>query len=299
MDRQAERYVLAFDAGCLSCNKLAARVQAIVGERLAVEALNSPSVEVWRREAFGDSPPWTPTLLRLSSSGTRAWTGRRMTVQLARVVGPRKAGELARALADSASLSGMGESRRGFLKLVPRTAAGVGLMWVGLDLTQGAQAASWVKLTDSEVTGASGTAHKHPHFAILRDYFSARGYTEAVGKDGGVRNTSTGDRKLFTTLKLGTSKTNFVNIHTALSPGASLVARKWVISDNRLIHAGSYYVAGDGSVRVALTSSSCFWDCLALECTTCAEGCIVFGPFYFQCLLDCCAAGVGICAFWC
>ncbi len=41
----------------------------------------------WRREVFGEAPPWTPTLVEVEGGKVRAWTGARMGVRLSRALG--------------------------------------------------------------------------------------------------------------------------------------------------------------------------------------------------------------------
>lgn len=84
------RWVLAFSRQCPKCARQAARVERIAEGRLHAEPLNARAVEAARREAFGAHPPWTPTLLALEDGRVRGWTGFRLKLRLALLLGPRR-----------------------------------------------------------------------------------------------------------------------------------------------------------------------------------------------------------------
>jgi hypothetical protein len=81
------RLVLGFDAGCTTCSGLAKRIEEIVGDKLEVRNLREPQVEHWREQALGVDAPWAPTLIEIDGKGVSAWTGARMGVKLAKVLG--------------------------------------------------------------------------------------------------------------------------------------------------------------------------------------------------------------------
>ena len=83
----ARRLVLGFDAGCTTCSGLAKKIRDAVGDRLEIRSLNDPMMQHWRNEVFGDDAPWAPTLVEVSGGPVRAWTGRRMSLVLARKLG--------------------------------------------------------------------------------------------------------------------------------------------------------------------------------------------------------------------
>jgi len=85
--RSGRRLVLGFDAGCLTCSELAKRIKERVENRIEVLSLNDPLMEHWRKEVFGEAAPWAPTLVEVSGGSVEAWTGARMAVKLARVLG--------------------------------------------------------------------------------------------------------------------------------------------------------------------------------------------------------------------
>lgn len=86
-----ERWVLAYDRGCVRCTRLAAQIEAIAGGRLEVRPLDSLEVAAVRQQVFGSDPPWEPTLLAFGDDGVRAWTGPGLVMRLARLLGLRRA----------------------------------------------------------------------------------------------------------------------------------------------------------------------------------------------------------------
>lgn len=85
MDR---RLFLGIDASCITCSSLAKRIEEETGGKVEVRSLRDPQVEEWRRIAFGEDAPWTPTLFDTRGFGVLAWTGWQMGVQLGRLLGP-------------------------------------------------------------------------------------------------------------------------------------------------------------------------------------------------------------------
>ncbi len=84
-----KKLVLGFDAGCLTCSELARRIEERVGGTLEVRSLHDPQVGHWRERALGTRAPWAPTLFEVGGiRGVRAWTGPRMALRLALVLGP-------------------------------------------------------------------------------------------------------------------------------------------------------------------------------------------------------------------
>ncbi|MFC9692105.1 bacteriocin fulvocin C-related protein [Kribbella sp. NPDC056951] len=79
-----ERWVLAFDAACSTCDEIARAAEAAAGGRLQVLPLKDSQVERWRATAFGAEPPFGPTLLRIRHNGqqVRGWTGRQLVAPL-------------------------------------------------------------------------------------------------------------------------------------------------------------------------------------------------------------------------
>lgn len=81
--------ILGYDASCGSCSRASARIQDLLGSKLTIKPLTS----LWdeRREVFGDTPPWAPTLIELQPSGqVRGWAGVRMGPRLTREFGVKR-----------------------------------------------------------------------------------------------------------------------------------------------------------------------------------------------------------------
>jgi hypothetical protein len=133
--------VLGFDAGCMKCSDLARRIEERVGDELEVRSLHHPQVEHWRERAFGKDAPWAPTLFEIGGAReVRAWTGARMAVRLARVLGPVSTWRVMQALGEvgatrlaadgspAAKMGAAGMSRGQFLKGVGGAALAFGTL---------------------------------------------------------------------------------------------------------------------------------------------------------------------------
>lgn len=123
-------WILAFDAECSTCSDAAERVRIATGDRLTVAGLEEESIRRTRRLALGENPPWAPTLLAVDGDRVRAWTGARLSVRLAWLLGPARSVRVARALAGSRALAG--PPRRSVLRVVPGAALGAFLISGGL-----------------------------------------------------------------------------------------------------------------------------------------------------------------------
>lgn len=100
MTTEAKRLVLAYDAHCPFCHDIALKIQAESDGRLELMDLPEPEAVAWREEAFGEDVSWTPTLIEVSPSGVRAWTGRRMALAIGLRLGPLAAWRLSRSLGE-------------------------------------------------------------------------------------------------------------------------------------------------------------------------------------------------------
>jgi hypothetical protein len=114
------QWILAFDASCGTCRQYSQAVQRVCGGALDLRPLTEPVVHKWRTEAFGEVPPWAPTLLRIRGEQVSAWTGPRMVVPLLRLLGVRSTLRLLAALGalrggDTGGAGGIG--RKEFLRL--------------------------------------------------------------------------------------------------------------------------------------------------------------------------------------
>lgn len=94
------RWVLAFDASCGTCRKVAATVEESSGRRLEIVPLDRPEVTEWRSAALGADAPWLPTLIKVRDTKARAWTGVRMGVPLTLRLGVRGTVRVLRALGE-------------------------------------------------------------------------------------------------------------------------------------------------------------------------------------------------------
>jgi hypothetical protein len=101
MSQADSRWVLAFDASCSACRDTSTKVAHACDHKLEVLPLNDENVEQWRTKAYGQNPPWAPTLFLLRGSTVRAWTGRAMAVQMVRAVGVKSSLRVLRAIGNS------------------------------------------------------------------------------------------------------------------------------------------------------------------------------------------------------
>lgn len=128
-------WILAFDASCCQCRRLAEQVERAGGGRLEIKPLEATDVKAWRSQVLGAEPPHAPTLIRVSGAGVTgggtvsAWTGPVMAARTAARLGVRRTLRLLGALGalrrgtDEASDSG-GLGRGQFLRLVALGAVG-------------------------------------------------------------------------------------------------------------------------------------------------------------------------------
>ncbi len=99
MDKSgAARWILAFDGSCAGCRTISLAVADACDGKLEVLPLRNADVERWRETALGPEPVWAPTLIRVEGDAAWVWTGPRLAVRLARVLGPRHTVKVLRAL---------------------------------------------------------------------------------------------------------------------------------------------------------------------------------------------------------
>jgi hypothetical protein len=82
-----QQWILAFDASCGTCTSVSEAVAEACGPGLEIRPLGDADVQTLRVRALGPDPVWAPTLLRVDGDRVRAWTGRAITVPLARRLG--------------------------------------------------------------------------------------------------------------------------------------------------------------------------------------------------------------------
>ena len=173
------RLVLGFDAGCMTCRSVAARVEKVGNGKLEIRSLRHPQMKHWREQALGEDAPWTPTLVEVDVRGVRAWTGARMVVKLTRALGVVSALRVMRAIViakdpnsvgsqvapvtdDSASY---GIDRGQFLRRLGTGALGVGIAASGFGtLPSKASATSATKASTHALGDAFTTAAERRQF---------------------------------------------------------------------------------------------------------------------------------------
>lgn len=123
------RLVLGYDSACGTCVETAQKIETTAGGALEILPLNNEEMRGWRNEAFGDDPPFVPTLVEAGLQGTRVWSGKRIALELLRRVGPRKMWSISTALGRLRKPTGNdGPSRSAFVKGVLGAAAGVAVL---------------------------------------------------------------------------------------------------------------------------------------------------------------------------
>ncbi|GHH87546.1 hypothetical protein GCM10018793_63750 [Streptomyces sulfonofaciens] len=162
--RDAEKWVLAFDASCDTCSAVSAVVADASDGKLEILPLSHPHVQKWRQRAMGPSPKWAPTLLRTRGEDVHAWTGLALSLALARRLGVRSSVRVLRALGelreqvnhDPSEARGAGVNRKKFLYFLGGTAAAIGLTATGqtsafAKASENSKAHAWVQQNLSEL----------------------------------------------------------------------------------------------------------------------------------------------------
>ena len=113
-----ERYLL-FDSECVACSAFAQSIEGIVGDYLRVCSLHHESM-ITLLDRVNPSWSFEPTLLEVEGTRVRMFTGFSLASRLARVLGPRKAVQVARLAASAlrpqhTKAKGLDASRRVFL----------------------------------------------------------------------------------------------------------------------------------------------------------------------------------------
>lgn len=143
---EGAEWFLGYDGDCPRCTSVQALVQEIAGNTVVPVSLHEPVVAGWRKEAFGDAAPWAPTLFRVKDGKVEAWTGKRLAVRLATVIGPRKGWHLAEKLAETQAAPPADQrgflGRRSFLKGLAGVTAGLAMLKT-VELGASANSAGW------------------------------------------------------------------------------------------------------------------------------------------------------------
>ncbi|MCX2728099.1 Tat (twin-arginine translocation) pathway signal sequence domain-containing protein [Thermomicrobium sp. 4228-Ro] len=127
------QWILASDGACGRCRAIAERVVALGGGRLAARSLRDPAVAAWRERALGPEAPWEPVLLAVAGDRLQAYTGRRLVLQLVRLLGVRRGLALASELRALAPPAGAGPAltRRRVLGRLAGLGTALGLLASG------------------------------------------------------------------------------------------------------------------------------------------------------------------------
>lgn len=99
MSEAKNRWILAFDASCATCQEVSVAVAGACEGRVEVLPLAHQDVRRWRERCLGSASPSRPTLLRVRDGDeARAWTGAAMVPRLVRALGTRPTAQVLRAL---------------------------------------------------------------------------------------------------------------------------------------------------------------------------------------------------------
>lgn len=108
-----KKQYLLFDSGCSLCTSLACQVEEVSDGKLIARSLRDPEI---RPILDAENPGWSwePMLLEMDDEGRQLYTGVGMRLHLARVLGPRRALDVARIVQKATAFQ---PARRGVLKL--------------------------------------------------------------------------------------------------------------------------------------------------------------------------------------
>lgn len=233
----------------------------------------------------------------------RAWVGWRLTFRLVAKLGPRRSLQVAKAVGirERSEPQGATVSRSTFLKAAFATVAGALLVVStaqpalassrdgsdsrptaggngssGLDRLppEGAKEACDSARSDSSVVELSRRLREEG----LEEYPEADAAVTGDGATIAVISFCSGEDRCFARIRHATGKISPTDAHIALLTDSGPVPKA-------TLRAGAAPTIAPGSL----------WDCVAMICPTCVPGCIITGPFYFQCLLDCCIVAIAIC----
>ncbi len=128
------QWVLAYDGACGRCRALAERVVELAGGRLVARSLREPEVATWRERLLGADAPWEPVLFAVEGAeAVRALTGRRLVLQLVRLLGVQRGLALASELGTLSSPVAVGRvlTRRRVLRRLAGLGTALGLLVSG------------------------------------------------------------------------------------------------------------------------------------------------------------------------
>ena len=247
-DGKARRLVLGFDAGCMTCSRLAERIEDRVGDRIEVRSLNDPFMARWREQALGKDAPWVPTLVETEGNAIRAWTGVRMAARLSRVLGPVATWRMMQVLGeanadheltDSTAVNAISGLTRGqFLKGVGGAAVAVSILGGTGKLPAPAEAAVSVRVEEIVGSELDGIARRVAERKDVRNVMDA-GWREKV-RGGSVIDAGGADMEL-RAIDFGEGRVSFANGEFAVSGDlAVLKAARHELPNGNSLMAVSY-----------------------------------------------------------
>ncbi|MBV9379284.1 MAG: bacteriocin fulvocin C-related protein [Streptosporangiaceae bacterium] len=171
-----ERWVLAFDASCGTCNRISVAVAEACGGKLEVLPLVHRDVRQWRERAGAAAREPVPTLFRVRGEQADMWTGPRLGLHLMGRLGPASTARVLRALGalDGSDLAGeaagarAGIGRKDFLRLGTGAALAASVLLVGKtpalagarDATS--QAHAWARLNKDKLPQTYDDLARYP-----------------------------------------------------------------------------------------------------------------------------------------
>ena len=247
-DGKTRRLVLGFDAGCMTCSRLAERIEDRVGDRIEVRSLNDPFMARWREQALGKDAPWVPTLVEVEGDAIRAWTGVRMGARLSRVLGPVATWRMMQVLgeanadhelADSTAVNAISGLTRGqFLKGVGGAAVAVSILGGTGKLPAPAEAAVSVRVEEIVGSELVGIARRVAERKDVRNVMDA-GWREKV-RGGSVIDAGGADMEV-RAIDFGEGRVSFANGEFAVSGDlAVLKAARHELPHGNSVMAVSY-----------------------------------------------------------
>lgn len=123
------QHYLGYDASCPYCTSIAHSIENESGGSIEAMPLDDSAMVVWRRERFGSTAPWAPTMVRVENGKVDVWAGWKIAPVMSGLLGPSRTLSVLAVLGEE-SLSGRAG---GVMPRVSRRRA----LWAGLGLTAG------------------------------------------------------------------------------------------------------------------------------------------------------------------
>lgn len=300
---------LLFDGACSFCGDTARTIQDASDGRLQVRSLTDPDVVALVRGS-GTELAHRPTLVRVSTTGVRVWTGAAMVARLVSSLGLRSTRRVLHALGTAAqgpSVTGQGMDRRTLLRGVASGAGlALGAVFLGASPASASSEPEATSAADRAVllAAASRWSGRQETAKVLRQRGFEREPVDRVvfgsAADGvvmafyGKGDQDPGAAAVVTTSIVGSEVQGRVEFVTADldalfdQDGALVVAALDVVP-----------LTAPGEVGAASASSyfRCMMLCLGATCATRAATCS--RAFYIPVILACIAAACGSRAYTC